>query len=95
VPFNLIELDDTYVGGKKAGKRGRGAEGKKPVLVAVEKRGRKAGFIAMTAVSSISKKNVRYFVEHHFRKSQTVITDAFRAMNSVKETDELSMALRL
>ena len=83
---NLIELDDTYVGGKKAGKRGRGAEGKKPVLVAVEKRGRKAGFIAMAAVSSISKKSVRCFVEHHFKKSQTVITDAFRAMNSVKET---------
>ena len=76
---NLIELDDTYVGGKKAGKRGRGAEGKKPVLVAVEKRGRKAGFIAMAAVSSISKKSVRCFVEHHFKKSQTVITDAFRA----------------
>jgi hypothetical protein len=34
---NLIELDDTYVGGKRPGKRGRGAAGKKSVLVAVEK----------------------------------------------------------
>ena len=37
---DLIEVDDTYVGGKKSGgKRGRGAAGKKPVLVAVESRG--------------------------------------------------------
>lgn len=33
-----IELDDAYLGGKSKGKRGRGAEGKVPILVAVEKR---------------------------------------------------------
>ncbi len=42
---NLIECDDALVGGKRAGKRGRGAAGKKPVLLAVEKRGKHAGFI--------------------------------------------------
>ena len=36
----LIELDDTYVGGPKPGKRGRGAAGKSKVLVAVENSGR-------------------------------------------------------
>jgi len=36
---DFIELDDAYVGGKRSGgKRGRGAEGKRPVLFAVEKR---------------------------------------------------------
>lgn len=34
----MIELDDTYVGGKKPGKRGRGAGGKKSVLVAIEEK---------------------------------------------------------
>ena len=34
----LIELDDAFVGGKRCGKRGRGANGKRPVLVAVETR---------------------------------------------------------
>ena len=33
---DLIELDDTYVGGPKPGKRGRGAAGKSKVVVAVE-----------------------------------------------------------
>jgi len=41
-----IEVDDAFVGGKRAGKRGRGAEGKTPVLVACENRGEKAGFRA-------------------------------------------------
>jgi len=36
---DFIELDDAYVGGKRSGgKRGRGAEGKRAVLIAVEKR---------------------------------------------------------
>ena len=55
---NLIEFDDTYVGGKRAGKRGRGAEGKRPVLVAVETRSKGAGFVAMKAVETVSKKTV-------------------------------------
>lgn len=43
---NIIEFDDTYVGGKRAGTRGRGAAGKRPVLVAVETRKKGAGFVA-------------------------------------------------
>ena len=35
---NLIEFDDAYVGGKRTGKRGRGAAGKSPILIAVETR---------------------------------------------------------
>ena len=33
-----IELDDAFIGGKHKGKRGRGAEGKTPVLIACENR---------------------------------------------------------
>lgn len=81
----LIEFDDTYVGGKRAGKRGRGAEGKKPVLVAVENRTRGAGFVAMKAVDTISKKTVRNFLRFHLKSGQTVRTDAFPALNAVAE----------
>ena len=31
----LVELDDAFVGGRRPGKRGRGAEGRKPVIFAV------------------------------------------------------------
>jgi len=52
---NLIELDDTVVGGKRSGKRGRSAEGKRPVLVSVETREKGAGFVAMQVVDSVSQ----------------------------------------
>jgi len=34
--YGLVEVDETYIGGGRPGKRGRGAEGKSLVLVAVE-----------------------------------------------------------
>lgn len=84
----IIEFDDTVVGGKRTGKRGRGAAGKKPVLVAVETRGEKAGFVAMEAVGSVSKETVREFIRYHVKDGQTVRTDALSALNSVNETQQ-------
>lgn len=83
---NLIELDDAFVGGKRTGKRGRGAKGKKPVLVAVETRAKGAGFVAMQAVGTVSKKTVRDFLKFHLKDGQNVRTDAFPALNAVAES---------
>ena len=80
---NLIELDDTVVGGKRSGKRGRGAEGKRPVLVAVETREKGAGFVAMQAVNSVCTDSVGLFLARHLRAGQTVKTDALPALNVV------------
>jgi transposase-like protein len=84
----LIELDDTYVGGKKAGKRGRGAEGKKPVIVAVEHRPKGAGFAAMEAVDTVSGKEIENFLKRHLKSGRVVRTDAFPAMNIVEKSHE-------
>jgi transposase-like protein len=87
--FNeLIELDDTYVGGKKPGKRGRGATGKKPVLVAVENRGKAAGFVAMKAVETVSGETIENFLKHHLNNGQKVRTDALPAMNIVNKAHQ-------
>jgi len=84
----VIEFDDTVVGGKRTGKRGRGAKGKKPVLVAVETRGKHAGFVAMKAVDSVSKETVRKFLRYHVKDGQSVRTDALPALNVVQETQQ-------
>ncbi len=84
----LIELDDTYVGGKKSGKRGRGAKGKKPILVAVENRGKTAGFVAMKAVETVSGEAIKSFLERHLNHGQQVRTDALPAMNIVNKTHQ-------
>ena len=60
-----IELDDAFVGGKHKGKRGRGAQGKTPVIVACENKHEKAGFIAMKAFKNVNFKTVKEFVSHH------------------------------
>lgn len=85
---NLIELDDTFVGGKRAGKRGRGAEGKRPVLVAVETREKGAGFVAMQTVDHVCKESVRQFLARNLHPGQTVKTDALPALNAVNEQHE-------
>lgn len=82
---NFIEFDDAYIGGKRPGKRGRGAAGKKPILVAVETKDKKARFMAVEAVDVISKETVREFLQHHMKAGQIVRTDAFPALNPVQE----------
>ena len=82
---NLIEFDDAYIGGKRTGKRGRGAAGKRPIFVAVETKGDKASFMAVEAVDTISKETVRQFLQKHLKEGQAVRTDAFPALNSISE----------
>lgn len=60
---DLVEIDDALVGGRRPGKRGRGAEGKVPVLVTVENRDTGAGFIAMQQVPAVTKETVAGFVK--------------------------------
>lgn len=82
---DLIEMDDTYIGGSRPGKRGRGAGGKKPVLMAVERKKGGSGFVAMKAVDTISKETVKEFLRCHIQKGQHIRTDAFPALNAIKE----------
>ena len=83
---SLIECDDTFIGGKKAGKRGRGAAGKKPVLVAVERRDKHAGFLAAEVVDEVSKNSVRNFLKRHIQPGQEIRTDALPALNAISES---------
>jgi len=79
----IIELDDTLVGGKRPGKRGRGAEDKTPVVVAVEKQVKKAGFMAAQVVPTISNETIKDFLAHNILKGQVVRTDALPALNVI------------
>lgn len=50
----MVEVDETYVGGERPGKRGRGAKGKSLVVIAVEKKGRRIGRIRLSHVQDAS-----------------------------------------
>ena len=49
-----VEVDETYIGGVAAGKHGRGAAKKTPVLIAVEKRGRGMGRVRFAPIADTS-----------------------------------------
>jgi len=81
-----IDLDDALVGGRKKGKRGRGAAGKNMVLIACESRNKKAGFIAMEVLDSICHFSVDEFVRKHLKPNQKVHADALSALNIMDQT---------
>ena len=81
---DIIELDDALVGGKKPGKRGRGAEGKVAVLIACENQDGRPGFIAMEATDSVSKKNIADFAKRRIKAKQTVHTDGYPSNNGLE-----------
>lgn len=83
---DLIEIDDALVGGRHSGKRGRGAEGKTPILVAIENRGKCAGFIAMQQVSAVTRETVAKFVQCHLPPSQLVRSDALASLAEIGKT---------
>ncbi len=85
---NLVEVDDALVGGKQKGKRGRGAQGKTPVLIGCENRGKKAGFVSMTSVQSINHETVRDFSRRSLEPGSVARSDALAALNSLADTQQ-------
>jgi transposase-like protein len=80
---DIIEFDDALIGGKKPGKRGRGAEGKVSILVACENRNGRSGFLAMEAVNSVNMTNIHDFAARRIKSGQTVRSDALPANNGL------------
>jgi hypothetical protein len=73
----LIELDDTYIGGKKkTGKRGRGARGKVPVLVAVETRLEGCGHVALNKLTSLRAHEVKASIHQKVNEAGLLLSDS-------------------
>ena len=71
-----VEVEEAYVGGEREGKRGRGAEGKALVLIAVEGDAqKKLGRVRFRCVASIDRETVESFVRDYVALGATVITD--------------------
>ena len=72
----LVEIDEVFLGGVRAGKRGRGAEGKTLILVAVEDKG-KAGFgrIRMKIIQNATEKTLLKAIQEMVAVGSTIRTD--------------------
>ena len=72
-----VEVDETYVGGEKEGKPGRGAFGKVIVVGAVEVVRQHAGRARLKVVPDASEESLAGFVKDNVEEGSKVITDGW------------------
>lgn len=77
-----VEVDETYIGGKRHGKRGRGAEGKNPVVALIER----GGELRAGKVNHLSAQKLQGIIRNHVDTSANINTDEFRSYNGLDKT---------
>jgi transposase-like protein len=80
-----IEVDETLVGGKRSGKRGRGAEGKSLVVIAVEIMEKGTGRVRMSLISNASKKSLKKFINENIETGSNLITDGWKGYTGISK----------
>jgi len=76
-----IEIDDAYFGGKRKGKRGRGAAGKSVVLGMLERDGK----VYTKVVETLTAPHLMEIIKAKTRKGSVYYTDTFTSYNSLKQ----------
>lgn len=80
----VVEVDETYVGGKKPGKPGRGSAGKALVGIAVEDKGDEGiGRIRLGHLENASGASLTPFVQGVVQPSGTIRTDDWLGYNAL------------
>ncbi len=80
----LVEVDETLIGGKKPGKRGRGAEGKILVGIAVEDKDDEGiGRIRLGILPDASVPSLNAFVTERINQGSTIRTDNWSGYNGL------------
>ena len=77
----IVEMDETFVGGERPGKRGRGAQGKTLVLVAAEQVERKIGRIRLALIADASGETLKEATLQMVAPGSTVRTDGWDGYN--------------
>jgi len=83
--IGTVEVDETLVGGKTSGKRGRGAEGKSMVIIAIEKKEKGTGRVRMSLISDGSKKIIGKFITDNIELGSTLITDGWKGYTGISK----------
>jgi transposase len=74
-----IELDESYFGGRRKGRRGRGAGGKVPVFGIYERN----GVVRVEVVRDVSARNLLNMTIKTVRRGSIVYTDKFRSYDTL------------
>ena len=84
-----VEVDDAYDGGERhGGKRGRGAAGKTPFVVAVQtdvENPDKVLFLKMKTLKAVSTQELKPWFEKYIEPGSLILTDGWKAYNFLEE----------
>jgi transposase-like protein len=79
-----VQVDETYIGGEKPGKRGRGAAGKCLVVIAAEHKGGKAGRIRLRRVPDGSSQSLHGAIQEAIKPASLVETDGWTGYSGLE-----------
>lgn len=79
-----VEVDETYVGGKRAGKRGRGAEGKILIVIAAQINGDRIGRIRLQRVPDASDDSLNDAIRESIEPGSIIMTDGWEGYGKVE-----------
>jgi transposase len=74
-----VECDESYFGGKRKGKRGRGAAGKVPVFGLLKRNGK----VYTRIVEDVSRKTLRQIIKTKVVPESIIYTDSFRSYDGL------------
>lgn len=78
-----VQVDETFIGGERPGKRGRGAAGKTLVVIAVEDQGKHVGRIRLLRVPDASANSLSPAVKAMVEPGSVVNTDGWTGYASL------------
>lgn len=78
-----VQVDETYIGGPRPGKRGRGAAGKTLVIIMVEDRGNHAGRIRLHKIKNASGHSLIPAIKDSVEPHSEICTDAWEGYNTL------------
>lgn len=82
--LDRIEVDDAYLGGKRSGKRGRGAEGKTPFVAAVETdRDQHPHRIKLNKVEGFQNEEIKKWCLKNIYPGSTIVSDGLQCFDAV------------
>lgn len=81
--YGTVEVDETYIGGERPGKRGRGAADKSLVLIAVEDKGNKIGRIRLQRIIDASANSLEPAIQNNVEPGTVVRTDGWNGYNGL------------
>lgn len=74
----VVETDEIFIGGERSGKRGRGAEHKCKVAIAVERKGNKVGRVRMQVIDHCGADELTPFATDNIVQGSTITTDGWK-----------------